>query len=159
MTQQHIPEVPHDMPAHHRNFFQAMRKVLMAVQGGSNPPAPPVQVKVTGVGAAIVVQFTKGNGADGTILYMGDSPDITMAQTVPLGVSTRFSDEVGTNAKRYYWLQSTRNGNPLGQIAGPYTGTALTAGTAGTVPAAPPITGQPGNRGIQPGYNGRPNTE
>lgn len=140
MTMQRIPEVPADLPVHHRRFFQAMRKILVenGVQGGPDQPGTPSNVVISPVGASIVVQFTKDPKADSTTLYVNSSGDLTSAQVIPLGVSAKFSDNVGTNVTRFYWLQSNKNGHPVGAIVGPYQATALTAGTAGTVATPPP---------------------
>jgi hypothetical protein len=138
MNYEGIGEIPSNIDPQLRRVLQSIRNNLVKVQQGVLPPGDPANLQVTPIAGGNVVQFTRANDADNTVLYMGNLSDISAATPVPLGLSVKYTDNVGKGAvTRFYWIRSMRGLLIAQNIIGPVKGISLALGVNATLPVTP----------------------
>lgn len=146
IKQRRIPEVPTSVkdPNELLDLLREMRQALVDARGPTHTPGAPTNFKVTPLAGAILLQWSRGENADGTEILWNTSPTLNGALTVDVAGSSQYTDYVGAGGvKRFYWLASYDSHAPAGSpslssVIGPLSTTSLASGSGATPPAPPP---------------------
>ena len=158
ITQRRLPEVPGDFGKNkaERDLLVEMRQAVIDLRGPQTPPTAPTNFKVTPMGFANLLQWTRGINADGTHVYWNSKASLAGAVQIDVGSSHQHLDYVGSaGVTRYYWIQSYDSQvqfHGSGSVeVGPVAGTTLASGTGVAVPTPPP----PGQQQVTQGQTGQ----
>lgn len=139
-NKQTLPEVPMHLDSGTRRLLVAMRNQIHILNAGMVPPQQVSNLSAVPIAGGNKVRFTRGD-SDYYVLYWSNTPNRIESQSVDLGISNEYDDNVGTGGvQRWYWIRSKKTGTADSVPMGPVTATSLAPGTATTVPPAPPTS-------------------
>jgi hypothetical protein len=142
-----LPDVPHDLPWHHQQFFKAIRDTLNRISPPDQPPGKPSNLTVKPMPGGNEITFTGGDGADSHLLLTSDQatwdPGKADNHIIDLGLSTQHTHMVGmAGVDRYYWVVAQRGGTKSDPPTGPERGTTLALGVQAQASKFVPLSPQ-----------------
>jgi hypothetical protein len=133
-----LPEVPTGIDPALRRFLTAVRNNMHSINAGMVPPQQVTNLSASPINGGNRVMFTRGD-ADYYVLRWSTTNDLSVAQSIDLGVSNVYDDVIGAGGvTRFYWIVSKKNGTRDSVPAGPVSSTSAAPGAGSPVPAPPP---------------------
>lgn len=128
-----MPALPQISDPQLQQWAQGIHDVVSGLYAATVAPNPPSDLRITPIAGGNVIQFTRSN-AQSYSLYLGGSPDQSIATQVDLKSSNSYTDNLGLGGTlRYYWVVGLSQSGQPSTLLGPKSGTTLALGT----PASP----------------------